>query len=111
MSGHIYRINFLQLNTKGSKKGKKDKKGKFQAFFDLFVFFAFFASTLPFTVNPDFENYVLTSGCAYRKTRGLPFASFASLRLGEKWAFSSRRQFSLRRKDAKGRPPQVKRFG
>jgi len=56
MSGHIYRINFLQRNTKGSKKGKKDKKGKFQAFFALFVFFAFFASTLPFTVNPDFEN-------------------------------------------------------
>ncbi len=56
MSGRIYRINFLQLNTKGSKKGKKDKKGKFQTFFALFVFFAFFASTLPFTVNPDFEN-------------------------------------------------------
>jgi hypothetical protein len=50
MSGHIYRINFLQWNAKGSKKGKKDKKGKISGFF------AFFVSTLPFTANPDFEN-------------------------------------------------------
>jgi hypothetical protein len=56
MSGHIYRINFLQWNAKGSKKGKKDKKGKISGFFALFVFFAFFVSTLPFTANPDFEN-------------------------------------------------------
>ena len=56
MSGHIYRINFLQWNAKGSKKGKKDKKAKFQAFFALYVFFALFVSTLPFTANPDFEN-------------------------------------------------------
>ena len=56
MSGHIYRINFLQWNAKGSRKGKKDKKAKFQAFFALFVFFVFFVSTLPFTANPDFEN-------------------------------------------------------
>jgi len=32
MSRHIYRINFLQWNTKGSKKGKKDKKGKISGF-------------------------------------------------------------------------------
>jgi hypothetical protein len=53
MSGHIYRINFLQWITKESKKAKGTKKAKFQAFFVLFVFFA---STLPFTANPDFEN-------------------------------------------------------
>jgi hypothetical protein len=45
MSGHIYRINFLQWNAKGSRKGKKDKKAKFQAFFALFVFFPLFVST------------------------------------------------------------------
>jgi hypothetical protein len=56
MSGHIYRINFLQWNAKGSKKGKKDKKGKISSFFALFAFFAFFVSNLPFTANPDFEN-------------------------------------------------------
>ena len=56
MSGHIYRINFLQWNAKGSKKGKKDKKGKISGFFALFAFFAFFVSNLPFTANPDFEN-------------------------------------------------------
>jgi hypothetical protein len=53
MSGHIYRINFLQWNAKGSKKGKKDKKGKISGFFSPF---AFFVSTIPFTANPDFEN-------------------------------------------------------
>jgi hypothetical protein len=53
MSGHIYRINFLQWNAKGSKKAKRTKKAKFQAFFALF---ALFASALPFTANPDFEN-------------------------------------------------------
>jgi hypothetical protein len=50
MSGHIYRINFLQWNAKGSKKAKRTKRAKFQAFF------ALFASALPFTANPDFEN-------------------------------------------------------
>jgi len=50
MSGHIYRINFLQRNAKGSKKAKRAKKAKFQAFF------ALFAPTLPFTASPDFEN-------------------------------------------------------
>ena len=53
MSGHIYRINFLQWNAKGSKKGKKDKKGKISGFFSPF---AFFVSIIPFTANPDFEN-------------------------------------------------------
>jgi len=56
MSGHIYRINFLRRNAKGSKKGKKDKKGKISGFFALFVFFVFFASTLLSDANPDFEN-------------------------------------------------------
>jgi hypothetical protein len=47
MSGHIYSINFLHWNAKGSKNGKIS---------GFFALFAHFASTLPFTANPNFEN-------------------------------------------------------
>jgi hypothetical protein len=38
MPGHIYKINFLHQNARGSKKGKEDKKGKISIFFCLFCF-------------------------------------------------------------------------
>jgi hypothetical protein len=50
-SGLIYRIHFLRLNAKGSKKNKEGKKGKISVFFALFVLFALFASSLPSTMN------------------------------------------------------------
>ncbi len=54
MSGHIYRINFLQWNTKGSKKGKKDKKGKISGFFCPFCLFCIFCFHL--TIHSDQQN-------------------------------------------------------
>jgi hypothetical protein len=47
---------FLAAEYEGKQKIQKGQKRQISGFFALFVFFAFFASTLPFTVNPDFEN-------------------------------------------------------
>jgi hypothetical protein len=47
----------LALECEGKQKRQKaQKRRQFRAFFALLALFAFFASTLSFTVNPDFEN-------------------------------------------------------